>query len=205
MSLTPDASFYQTAQAILEGLHATPTATNLNLLVAWSYCEKPHTTDGSWQWNNPLNTTMPGFGAGTEVNSAGVQNYPTRQLGIQATVATLTDGRYPHLVQALQTSNASEFFGASQEMATWGTNLSCIQTAYADLGSPPATYLPTTTPVSSNPSLTITHLPPSRSNWTALGVGIVLGGLTVAAIEADLHWSDLRAWVARQRRMDGKV
>lgn len=141
MSLTIDGSFYQTATALLHKLGTTPTVVNLNLLAAWSYCEKPHYAGSSWQWNNPLNTTQPGFGATTSVNSAGVKQYPTQADGIAATVATLTNGKYPQLVTALKSSDAALFFSQTGEMATWGTKLNCIHTIYGALATPPTQYL----------------------------------------------------------------
>ena len=172
--MTPDISFWQTAAAILQALGVPPNATSLKLLAAWSWCEKPHTPGGSWQWNNPLNTTEPGYG-GVSVNSVGVKAYPTPAQGIAATVATLTNGYYPTLVHALRTGNADLFFRATQEMALWGTDMSCIAATYAALPNPPANLLGTgTASVSPPASLPAAPTPPGP-NW--LGWGLLVGGL----------------------------
>src|SRR5579875_2971333 len=119
MAETLPQSFYDAATAILSALGANPTPAGVNLLAALSWCEKPHTADGAWQWFNPLNTTQPEPGS-YSVNSAGVQAYPSQQVGVQATVETLRNGYYPHLLDAVMSGNAAEFFGAPGEMATWG-------------------------------------------------------------------------------------
>lgn len=131
-----EASFYDAALAVLSGLGATPTAVNVNLVAAWAWCEKPHGAGDAWQWQNPLNTTQPGFG-GTCVNSVCVRNYPSRDAGVQATVTTLRNGFYGHLVEALMRADAGEFFSSPGEMATWGTSLGCIQSVYGGLDAPP--------------------------------------------------------------------
>lgn len=127
------------ALAILGGMGMTPTTANVNLIRAWITCEKESGGD-AWQWNNPMNTTEPGFGNLGVVpgNSAGVKIYPTPAQGAAATVATLTNGLYPTLVSALQASNAAQFFGGTgiREIETWGTNPACIQGVYAVLGTP---------------------------------------------------------------------
>jgi len=136
--MTPDDSFYQSASAILKALGAPLSDTSINLLVAWSWCEKPHYAGGSWQWNNPLNTTQPGFNATGNANSVGVKIYPTQSDGVNATVATLTNGYYPNIVQALKAGNANLFFNSSYEIRTWGTDPGCIQTTYNSLGPVPS-------------------------------------------------------------------
>ena len=182
--MTPDISFWQTAAAILQALGVPPNATSLKLLAAWSWCEKPHTPGGSWQWNNPLNTTEPGYG-GVSVNSVGVQAYPTPAQGIAATVATLTNGYYPTLVQALRTGNAALFFSATDEMALWGTDMGCIAATYAALPSPPASLLETGATTPSVPPPWMPAPAPPGPNW--LGWGFLVGGLGVVTV--GLLWS----------------
>lgn len=143
--LTPDVSFYQAADALALKLGVPLTPVTVNLFVAWSYCEKPHTSGGAWQWNNPLNTKWAGFGGtNTTVGCANgdcVKQYPTQAAGVAACIATLTEGRYPTLVQALRANNAAQFLGATGEISTWGTNPGCIAVDYAALPTPPARYL----------------------------------------------------------------
>lgn len=152
MALQPGVSFYEAAVAILRGLGAPLTTVGVNLLVAWSYCEKPH-PNGAWQWNNPLNTEEPGYGDIGDANSDGVKMYATQADGVAATVATLSNGDYPALVQALRAGNAAQFFSAPGQVATWGTSFSCIRTDYSLLGPVPTQFLsPTAAPITATPA-----------------------------------------------------
>ena len=203
MSLTLPASFYQAAVALLGQLGIGLTATNINLLAAWSYCEKPHTGAAAWQWNNPWNTTQPGFGETGTANSAGVAVYPSRAFGIEASAATLSNGLYPQLLRALQTSNAGTFFAATSEMATWGTDMACIRQTYAALGTPPAQYLVAAVSVP-GPSVHAYAIPGlgavTTSPLTVFGGILLLGGLGIAAFEAGTHRARIREWFGRQLR-----
>jgi len=198
MAIQPDASFWQAAQAILQGLGAPITATNLQLVAAWSYCEKPHGSGAAWEWNNPLNTTQPGFGGSVvpgDWNTAGVKQYPTQTAGIQATVATLTNGDYPVLVQALQQSNPSLFFSAQgwAEIQTWGTDPTCIQSVFASLAAPPAQYLGASSPTPAPPGPVFAPPPalsPPGANataWILLGGGLLLLGGAAALHAKTAH------------------
>ena len=152
--------FVAAAIAILQGLGMPPTQTNVNLLDAWIRCEKGD-TGNAWQWNNPLNTTMPGYG-GQDVpgNSAGVKIYPSQSLGVQATVATLTNGDYGDLVDGLKTSNAHIFFSGTglRQISTWGTNPSCVQAVYQSL--PPPSVPTTRTTTSTTSTSTVVRVVP---------------------------------------------
>lgn len=192
MSLVLPSSFYQAATALLTQLGVKPTATNINLLAAWSYCEKPHTGSAAWQWNNPWNTTQSGFGESQTANSTGVGIYPTQNFGIQANATTLQNGLYPHLLQAIQTSNASLFFSSTHEMATWGTNLSCIHSDYNAMGSPPAQYL---TAASTAPGPGVVITPFAQYPRISLGIVAALGIGVVAVVEGADHWPRLRSWL----------
>ena len=156
------ANFVAAAVAILQGMRVTPTQTNVNLLDAWIRCEKGDHGD-AWQWNNPMNTTMPGYG-GQDVpgNSAGVKIYPSQALVVQATVATLTNGYYGDLVDGLKTSNAHIFFSGTgtQQMGTWGTNPSCVQAVYQSLPQP---SIPTTSHPSTSSTSTVVRVVPLTS------------------------------------------
>src|SRR5437879_229084 len=116
-----DASFDEAARAIAAGLGAPQHPITLRLLASWSYCEKPHSPGGAWQWNNPLNTTQPYPGSGC-VNRVCVRSYPSRAAGITATVQTLLNGRYPTLLAGLHQADDALFFSAPGQMATWGTS-----------------------------------------------------------------------------------
>jgi hypothetical protein len=212
MALTPDASFYQAADAILARLGAPRTITAVNLVVAWSYCEKPHYPGGAWQWNNPLNTTEPGYGRVGTANSAGVGIYATPADGVAATVATLTNGHYPTLVQALRTSNAGLFFSASgsADMRVWGTDMGCIAQTYQSLGPVPSGVLPASGGAAPAgcptgyrlvngacvPIVTAPRVAPVLLGAALAGAGLIGLGLTLEAL-ADPAW--VRAEWARLR------
>jgi hypothetical protein len=127
------------AVGILAGLGVrSPSPVSVSLLVAWQKCE-----GGPASRHNPLNTTlrMPGS---RSINPEGVQEYPSEAAGIAATVATLTNGRYTTLVRALRTGDPGLFFGAAgrAEIATWGTDVGCIQRVYQGPSSTPQASQP---------------------------------------------------------------
>ena len=192
---TPDVSFWQTAQAIVLGLGAIPTPTNLKLLAAWSYCEKPHYGGSSWQWNNPLNSTEPCCGFTGSVNSEGVKIYPTPSAGIQATVITLQNGDYPQLVQGILTSNAAQFFAANGEMATWGTSLACIQSDYSTISAPPSEFLAAPVAPASSPAASQPVASAVPWGYLVLGfTGVLLGGGALVVAVSPRSWNEFTAW-----------
>ena len=75
-----------------------PSQTTLNFVIGWSASE---TLADSGAIYNLLNTTEPWSGA-TNFNSVGVRNYTSWQDGINATIATLRNGYYPELEEALR-------------------------------------------------------------------------------------------------------
>lgn len=108
------------ARAILGALGARVTPGGIAILAAWQACEgMPLAT------NNPMATTQPAPGAGTW-NSEGVKTYPTTAVGIQATVHTLLNGRYPKIVAALREGSVPAFLAAPGEIGTWGTGYACL-------------------------------------------------------------------------------
>jgi hypothetical protein len=116
------------ATAVLSGIQAAGSPTNLATLQGWTAQEKlgqhPAPPIGPWavQWNNPLNTTQPWPGA-VNVNPVGVKAYRTLTDGVGATVATLTNGHYPAIVAALQQSLPAQWWesAARSQLDTWGT------------------------------------------------------------------------------------
>ena len=75
--------------------------------------------------NNPFGTTKSGFG-GTSVPSskAEVKNYPTRQDGINAIVATLKNGYYDCIVDGLKNNIGAKKISekCTSDLKTWGTH-----------------------------------------------------------------------------------
>lgn len=84
------------AKAFLSAIGAPQTTANINSVVAWEARE------GGGGQNNPLNTTLGGFGSTGSINSAGVKNYPTAADGVQANAATITGGNYGDILLALR-------------------------------------------------------------------------------------------------------
>ena len=164
------------ATAILAALGATPTPVNVGLLEAWITCEKG-TAGDAWQWNNPLNTTEPGYGSTQTVNTAGVRVYPTPADGVAATVATLTNGYYPILVQGLRTSDAGTFFSGANEISIWGTDPACVQAVYAGLGLPNTAA--STTPTTATLTVTATGITVTPAETGAVSSPAPLGTVTL--------------------------
>lgn len=112
--------------ALLDALDAPKNDNNLHALRAWGECE------GSAAQYNPLDTTQHEEGA-TEYNTFGdhgemhVWNYPNEATGVRATVITLHNGYYPHLLAAIKDGSGKIVSGdARSEMRVWGTNPDCI-------------------------------------------------------------------------------
>jgi len=112
---------YTWAVALLQGIGAPTSATNIEVVMSWELAE-----GGNWNnaaTANPLNTTEPGYGGiAIAGNSAGVMAYPTWQSGLQATEAVLLDGSYDNIVSLLKEGNANPGTIASAiESSPWGT------------------------------------------------------------------------------------
>lgn len=86
------------ATSLLQTLGAPVTPANVGSLVAWQARE-----GGNWNNTahyNPLNTTQDAPGA-TAMNGVGVKAYQNWNQGLQATAATLRNGNYTDILQAL--------------------------------------------------------------------------------------------------------
>lgn len=113
---------------MLAGIGAPDDATNTDTLWAWSSAE------GGLGHNNPLNTTYPMANAtpwNTLSNGFHVWVYATIEDGINATVYTLLNGRYPTIVSHLRNSIPRQQWGdACGELGVWGTGCGWINTFY---------------------------------------------------------------------------
>ncbi|MGH3094715.1 MAG: M15 family metallopeptidase [Streptosporangiales bacterium] len=106
------ASFYE---QVLVGVKAPVTGSHITTLAAWHQAE-----GGSATWN-PFNTTQPAPGA-TQYNSVGVKNYPSQQVGIRATIETLTNGNYSHILEALRAQSVDiHAVAGAVDGSVWGT------------------------------------------------------------------------------------
>jgi hypothetical protein len=99
---------------VLRGIGAPASTANLHACLAWQTAE-----GGSATWN-PWNTTQPAKGA-SDYNSAHVKNYPDRATGITATVHTLMNGFYPHVLAQFRAGNAGLKVCQAVDSSPWGT------------------------------------------------------------------------------------
>lgn len=109
-----DEEFYR---AILKGLGANETPEKIKFLKAWRQGE------GGSAKNNPFNTTkdVPGDDD-TKYNSVGVRNYPDRQTGLDATLATLKLPYYTDLINKLKDDSITAVeLANSPALDKWGT------------------------------------------------------------------------------------
>ena len=89
--------------SLLKGLGYKPTKQNLAFLSTWQRWEGGHTNnDARFNW---LNTTKPARGALGTINSVGVQRFDSYENGIAATIATLRNGRYGDVLEALESGD----------------------------------------------------------------------------------------------------
>jgi hypothetical protein len=110
-----DKDFYK---KILDGIDAPHTDENFKFLYAWRKAESGKAR------NNPFNTTqnMKNDSNISNYNSVGVKNYSSKNIGIDATVKTLTNGRYKCIVNGLKDNKGAENIAAcSSDLKTWGT------------------------------------------------------------------------------------
>lgn len=128
-----DEEFYK---AILTSLGANVTPEKMTFLKAWRQAE------GARAKNNPFNTTksMPEDGV-TSYNSVGVKNYPTRQIGLDATVKTLSLPYYKELVAKLKDDNiTAKELAETDDLTVWGTGSLVSKVLAGGKVSPPPIY-----------------------------------------------------------------
>lgn len=109
-------------KAVLQGIGAPITHGNVAFLQRWAFMEA-----GTAAYN-PLNTTQYVTGA-TNYNTFGdrgqfhVRNYPNEDSGLAATIQTLRNGRFNHILQGLQSGNplSSGSLNVARDLKTWGT------------------------------------------------------------------------------------
>lgn len=104
----------QWATDLLKRLGMPVTSENVRAMSAWAQAEG---TSASF---NPLATTQGASGA-SNFNSVGVKNYVSYEQGLEATVKTLTNGRYEPILTALRAGNNAEAVGSAVEQSPWGT------------------------------------------------------------------------------------
>jgi hypothetical protein len=102
------------ARDLLAALGMPRTRENVRALVAWARAE------GTAAAHNPLATTQAHPGA-TNFNSVGVKNYLSYHDGIEATVRTLTNGRYHAILDALRRGDDALAVARAIANSPWGT------------------------------------------------------------------------------------
>lgn len=170
------------AQAVLAGVGAPITSSNIAAIVGWEKAE-----GGAWGNDaayNPLNTTLDAPGA-QSINSAGVKAYTSWQQGVTATVATLKNGSYSGILSSLRAGNDPAAVAAAIGSSPWGTNAGTVaQTIAAAAGG--SSYTPNSASTSSTGS-------GSSGAYGGLGgfllkavltIGLVGAGLAMAAVGA---------------------
>jgi murein L,D-transpeptidase YcbB/YkuD len=136
-------SFDDFCSGVLGGIGASSSPANDALLTGWARFES---TADVMRWNNPLNTTQKEHGSvdsGAQPGADDVQKYPDVATGIEATVTTLKNGNYPHIVQGLQENAGPHWYlaNAASEFSTWGTGTSFLKSV-PDHSTPPAPTQP---------------------------------------------------------------
>jgi len=97
---------------ILIGIGATSSKYNLLWMKVWRDAEGAVATYNPWNSTQPVTSGTPS----TRYNCQNVQNYFTFQDGVDATIKTLTNGYYPHIIKALQ--NNIKDYAEMKELAT---------------------------------------------------------------------------------------
>lgn len=122
--------------AILKGIGAPVTKENLKFFYAWRQAE------GGKAKNNPFNTTqnMKNDTGISNYNKVGVKNYSTPQIGIEATIKTLKNGRYSCIVDGLKNDIGAENISqCSKALSTWGTGMGIANVLRGKI-NPPSIY-----------------------------------------------------------------
>lgn len=144
-------AWFSWATQTLNAIGAPTNQNNLNTLFKWSVKESGQAV---MRWNNPLNTTQNAAGAVSQ-NSVGVKSYPDIGTGVRATAQTLTNGRYPNIVNALRQGIPASSWGSNpaiaSELQTWGSGTNWFNWSNTP-GTPSANFQSTTnSPSNSSP------------------------------------------------------
>jgi murein DD-endopeptidase MepM/ murein hydrolase activator NlpD len=128
-------------RALLKRIGAPVTQKNLPFLATWQRWEGGHTNnDAQYNW---LNTTQ---GDGPSINSVGVKKFRSFDYGIKQTAATLNNGYYDDILQALASGDPYKA-NPSRGLQTWVAGPNGSKPEYAakvlgmtleEVGAPPA-------------------------------------------------------------------
>jgi hypothetical protein len=120
------------ARELLGRLGAPVTNGNVRALVSWMAAEGGHWANTARF--NPLNTTQAMPGDAGSMNSVGVRVFTSWQQGLAATVKTLENGNYGHILSALkQGSNPGAVLNAvvASPWSTYGNGITLVGSARA--------------------------------------------------------------------------
>jgi hypothetical protein len=106
------------ANAFLAAAGEPQTSENVRAVVGWEKAEGGHWADSARF--NPLNTTQAEPGS-VPINSVGVQAFTSWAQGLQATVATIRNGRYGGILAALAAGNCAQCVANAVAASPWGT------------------------------------------------------------------------------------
>jgi hypothetical protein len=185
------------AAALLARLNIPQTPGAMQAVIGWERAEGGH-------WNNsarfnPLNTTqpMPGYTTfqSVGVGSAPIGIYKSWDQGLDATVATLKNGRYSGILAGLRTGNASSVATAIGS-SPWGTSAATIRSAIGATSAPkktvPAGAAPASGPsAGAQPTVDATAGSDLFSDisggmkYTTVWLAVVIGGLLLALAGLD--------------------
>jgi len=115
-----DPTAAQWIQDVLKGVGGQQTQENVCFMKTWAHFEDGG--GGAASRYNWLNTTQSMPGADT-INADGVKAYKDAATGVRATVQTILNGHYPHIVAGLRSGNIlqSDWAGVSADLDVWGT------------------------------------------------------------------------------------
>lgn len=177
---TVPTSFYV---AVLQDIGAPVSVQNLQACNAWEVAE------GGTAKFNPWNTTQPMPGAtpyNTFGNNEHVWNYPSATVGIQATVDTLRNGYYPHILNEFKVGNNGLGVCEAVDASPWGTmHAAAVYTRlYPAPPAPPPRTLYPTTPYMHGADVKVVqeHLQAKGFNVGPSGADGIYGPNTVAAV-----------------------
>jgi len=211
-----DSSYYAAAVALIQAMGGPVTPGMVQALAAWSFCEMPHTSAGAWVYNNPWATTLTGsaYPSLGPINDKGVQHYTSPAVGIAATVATLRNGLYPHIVQAIASGDPGPLLGGSAvpDWETWAGSsydARCVPEFYNELAPPPSIYFTAPAPAPGGAGVTtptaIVALGPLQVPvWVvSLGISLAAVGAVAGLVLVVPDWR--QAAEAEERRLAANV
>jgi hypothetical protein len=104
-----------------------PSADTIAFIVDWTIAED--SGSGAFDRMNPLNSTEKTGSTGFILNGDGVTAYPTFEAGLDATVITIANGYYPHILHGIQTNSVEEALDDT-ELGIWGTGRGNVANLY---------------------------------------------------------------------------